>query len=128
MDMSTLYPAQRGEYPRLITIFQLLFNALNFLVWQDRKQNSWRQPGMNIMSLLIFLLIGAIAGWLAGNLMKGRGFGLVGNIVVGVIGALIGGFVMNTLGIYTGGLIGSIVFAVIGAIILLYLVGFLKKL
>jgi len=54
---------------------------------------------MDFTSLVIFLAIGAIAGWLAGNLMKGDGFGLLGNIVVGVIGAVVGGWVFGLLGI-----------------------------
>ena len=57
--------------------------------------------------LIMFLIIGAVAGWLAGKLMKGGGFGLVGNIVVGVIGAFIGGYLFGALGIAAGGLIGS---------------------
>ena len=58
---------------------------------------------MDLTSLLIFLAIGAIAGWLAGNLMKGGGFGLLGNIVVGIIGAVVGGFIFGMLGISAGG-------------------------
>ena len=61
--------------------------------------------------LIMFLIIGAVAGWLAGKLMKGGGFGLVGNIVVGVIGAFIGGYLFSALGIAAGGLIGSLVTA-----------------
>jgi len=57
---------------------------------------------MNITSLLIFLAIGALAGWLAGNIMKGRGFGVIGNIVVGIIGAVLGGFLFGLLGITAG--------------------------
>ena len=70
---------------------------------------------MDIQALIIFLIIGAVAGWLAGTLIKGGGFGLLGNIVVGVIGAVIGGFLFGLLGISTGGLIGSIVTATVGA-------------
>jgi uncharacterized membrane protein YeaQ/YmgE (transglycosylase-associated protein family) len=82
---------------------------------------------MTIESILALLLIGAIAGWLAGKLMKGGGFGLVGNIVVGIIGAIIGQFVFNLLGIIAGSLLGTIVMATIGASILLFLVGLVKK-
>lgn len=82
---------------------------------------------MAIESILAFLLIGAIAGWLAGKLMKGGGYGLLGNIVVGVIGAVIGGFVFDTVGIRAGGIIGSIVIATVGAGILLFAVGLIKK-
>lgn len=82
---------------------------------------------MDITSLVIFLAIGALAGWLAGNLMKGGGFGLLGNIVVGVIGAVVGGWVFGLLGISINGLIGSIITAVAGASILLFVVGLVKK-
>jgi uncharacterized membrane protein YeaQ/YmgE (transglycosylase-associated protein family) len=82
---------------------------------------------MTITGLIIFLAIGGLAGWLAGNIMKSRGFGLVGNIVVGVIGAVLGGFVFNLLGISAGGLIGSIITATVGAIVLLYAISIIKK-
>jgi uncharacterized membrane protein YeaQ/YmgE (transglycosylase-associated protein family) len=74
-----------------------------------------------------FLIIGLVAGWLAGNLMKGGGFGLVGNLVVGVIGALVGGFLFGLLGFETTNIIGSLITAVVGAIVLLGVVGVLKK-
>jgi len=83
---------------------------------------------MDITSLLIFLAIGAVAGWLAGQLMRGGGFGLLGNIVVGIIGAVLGGFLFGLLGISAGGgLVGSLVTAVAGAAVLLFIVGMLKK-
>lgn len=82
---------------------------------------------MNITGLLVFLAIGAVAGWLAGLLMKGGGFGLLGNIVVGVIGAVIGGYLFNLLGITAGGIIGSIVTATAGAVLLLFVVKILKR-
>lgn len=76
---------------------------------------------------LWFLLIGLAAGWLAGQIMKKRSLGLVGNLVVGVIGSLLGGFLFGLLGLSAYGLVGSLVTAVVGAIVLLYLVGVLKK-
>ena len=82
---------------------------------------------MDITSLLIFLAIGAVAGWLAGVLMKGGGFGLLGNIVVGIIGAVVGGVVFGFLGISAGGLIGSIITATAGAALLLFIIGLIKK-
>lgn len=82
---------------------------------------------MDITSLLIFLAIGAVAGWLGSTIMKGGGFGLLGNIVVGIVGAFIGGFLFNLLGISAGGLIGSIVTATVGAIVLLFIIGLIKK-
>jgi uncharacterized membrane protein YeaQ/YmgE (transglycosylase-associated protein family) len=74
------------------------------------------------MELLWFILIGLAAGWLAGQFMKGGGFGAIGDIVVGVIGALLGGFLFGTLGVSAGGgLLGSLIVATIGAIVLLFL-------
>ena len=82
---------------------------------------------MDITSLIIFLVIGAVAGWLAGMIMKGGGFGLVGDIIVGVVGALIGGWLFGLLGIAAGGLIGSIIAAVVGAIILIAILRLIKR-
>ncbi|MCU7851382.1 MAG: GlsB/YeaQ/YmgE family stress response membrane protein [Candidatus Thiodiazotropha sp. (ex Monitilora ramsayi)] len=82
---------------------------------------------MDLTSLLIFLAIGAVAGWLAGNLMRGGGFGLLVNIIVGIIGAVVGGWVFGMLGISVNGLIGSLITAVVGAALLLFIVGLLKK-
>jgi len=75
-----------------------------------------------------FILIGLAAGWLAGQLMKGSGFGVLGDIVVGVIGALLGGFIFDTLGVWPGGgLIGSLIVATIGAVVLLFLLRLVKR-
>lgn len=82
---------------------------------------------MGITALIIFLAIGAVAGWLAGTLMKGGGFGLVKNIIIGILGSIIGGFVFGLLGIQWGGLVGSIVTATVGAALLLFVVGKIKK-
>jgi uncharacterized membrane protein YeaQ/YmgE (transglycosylase-associated protein family) len=82
---------------------------------------------MDITSLLIFLAIGAVSGWLAGTIMKGGGFGLLGNMVVGIIGAVVGGFLFSVLGISTSGLVGSIITATAGAVALLFVVGLFKK-
>lgn len=77
---------------------------------------------MDYAGLLIFIVIGAAAGWLAGILMEGRGFGLVGNIIIGIIGAIAGGLLFGLLG-----LIGSIVTAIVGAALLLFLAWVLTK-
>ncbi len=83
---------------------------------------------MNPTSLLIFLALGALAGWLAGNIMKGGGSGLLMNIIVGIIGAVFGGWVFGQLGIHIANdLIGSLITAVVGASILLFVVGLIKK-
>ena len=78
-------------------------------------------------SLIITLAIGALAGWLAGTLMKGRGFGIIGNIIVGILGAILGGVVFGALGISFAGTIGTIVMSTGGAVILLFLIGLIKK-
>jgi uncharacterized membrane protein YeaQ/YmgE (transglycosylase-associated protein family) len=73
--------------------------------------------------IAIWLVIGAIAGWLASLLVKGGGFGLIGDIIVGLVGAVIAGYLLPTLGIYTGdGFVAAIVNAVIGAVVLLVIV------
>jgi uncharacterized membrane protein YeaQ/YmgE (transglycosylase-associated protein family) len=74
------------------------------------------------MDILWFILIGLVAGWLAGQLVKGGGFGIVGDLVLGIVGAVLGGFIFRLFGLTgNGGLIGSLVVATLGAVILLYL-------
>ncbi len=82
---------------------------------------------MSVENLLIFLLIGALAGWLAGVVMKGRGFGVIINIVIGVIGAFFGGWLLPKLGIAFGGSIGLFITAFIGAVLLLAIIGLIKR-
>lgn len=76
---------------------------------------------MSIEGILVYLLIGLIAGWLAGVVMKGHGFGLLGDIVIGIIGSFVGGFLFSLLGLGASGFIGSIVVAFIGAIVLIFI-------
>lgn len=82
---------------------------------------------MALESLLVFLIVGAVAGWLAGVIVKGHGFGLVGNIIVGIVGAFIAGWLLPSLGLGLSGIVGSIVYAAIGAVILLVIIGFIKR-
>ena len=83
---------------------------------------------MGIQGLIIFLIIGAVAGWLAGVIMKGYGFGLIGNIVVGIVGAFVAGLVLPMVGISIGGgILGSIIHATVGAVILLFVIGLVRK-
>ena len=82
---------------------------------------------MALSSLIWFLLIGLIAGWLAGQVMKGGGYGIIGDMIVGVIGALIGGWLFGQLGIHTGGLIGAIITAFVGALILIFLLRVIRR-
>ncbi len=79
------------------------------------------------MHIVWFLLVGLIAGWLAGKLTKGSGFGVLGDIVIGVIGAFIGGFLFRLVGFSAGGTIGSVIVATIGAVVLVYVVKAIKK-
>ena len=80
-----------------------------------------------MLDIILFLVIGLVAGWLAGRIMKGGGFGLVGDLIVGVIGAVLGGWLFGLLNISFGGIIGSLVVALVGALVLLYLLRFIKK-
>ncbi|MCL6283689.1 GlsB/YeaQ/YmgE family stress response membrane protein [Ruegeria sp. 2012CJ41-6] len=83
---------------------------------------------MEFSGLLAMLLIGAIAGWLSGKIMEGRGFGLIGNIIVGVVGAFLAGTIFPALGFSLGGgLFSSIFFATVGAVILLFLIGLIRR-
>jgi uncharacterized membrane protein YeaQ/YmgE (transglycosylase-associated protein family) len=83
---------------------------------------------MTIESIVILLIVGAVAGWLAGMVVKGRGYGLVGDIVVGIIGALIAGWLLPRLGIYIGaGIVGQIIEAFIGAVILLIILRLVRR-
>lgn len=82
---------------------------------------------MDTTALLMFLAIGAAAGWLAGILTKGGGFGLVANIVIGVVGSIVGGHLFRAFGISAGGIVGSLVTATVGAIVLLFVVGVIKR-
>lgn len=83
---------------------------------------------MGLDSLIIILIIGAAAGWLAGQIVKGYGFGLVGNIVIGIVGAVIGGYLLPRAGLSMGGgMLGAIISATIGAVILLFLIRLVKR-
>lgn len=79
------------------------------------------------MEFLYFLLIGAVSGWLAGQIWKGAGFGIIGNIIVGIVGGFVGGWLAGNLGIGGGGLLWQIIIAVGGAWLLLFIVNLIKK-
>lgn len=80
------------------------------------------------MEFVWFILVGLVAGWLAGVLVKGGGFGVVGDIVVGILGALVGGFLFGVLGFSGGGgLLGSIVIATVGAVVLIFVLRLIKR-
>ncbi|HPY40117.1 MAG TPA: GlsB/YeaQ/YmgE family stress response membrane protein [Thiolinea sp.] len=86
---------------------------------------------MGVVEILIMLAIGAVAGWLAGNFIRGGGFGLIGNIVVGLIGSVVGtflgGMVSGAFGWNIPGIVGSIIWATLGAMLLLFIVSLFKR-
>jgi uncharacterized membrane protein YeaQ/YmgE (transglycosylase-associated protein family) len=80
------------------------------------------------MEFIWFILIGLVAGWLAGQIMKGGGFGIIGDIVVGVVGALLGGLLFRSFGVSLGGgIVGAIIVATIGAIVLIFVLRLIKR-
>jgi uncharacterized membrane protein YeaQ/YmgE (transglycosylase-associated protein family) len=83
---------------------------------------------MSVESLIIFVVVGVVAGWLAGQVMRGAGFGLVGDLVVGIIGALIAGWLFPRLGVHLGsGIVGAIISSAIGAIVLLAVLRLVRR-
>jgi uncharacterized membrane protein YeaQ/YmgE (transglycosylase-associated protein family) len=78
-------------------------------------------------SLIIWLVVGVVAGWLAGLVMKGSGYGVLGDLIIGLIGAVIGGFLFSAIGWSSGGLLGSILVAFVGACVLIFAVRFLRQ-
>jgi len=79
------------------------------------------------MDFIWFLIIGAVAGWLAGLIMKGAGFGIIVNIIVGCVGAVLGGWLFGLLGFTSTGLIGSLITALVGAVVLLWILSLISK-
>ena len=79
------------------------------------------------MSFIWFIIIGAVAGFIAGKLMRGGGFGLLVNLIVGIIGGVVGGGVFGLFGLHSSGIIGSLITSVIGAVIFLWLISLFKK-
>ena len=82
---------------------------------------------MSLVGFVSFLLIGALAGWLSGVIVKGRGFGALGNVLVGIIGAFLGGLLFGLLGIHASGLLGQLIFATLGALLFAWLLRFIKR-
>lgn len=79
------------------------------------------------MDFVYWIMVGLVAGWLAGQVMKGRGYGVVVDIILGILGGIVGGFVFGLLGLHAGGLIGQIVVAFAGAVILVWITRKVKK-
>lgn len=104
------------------------FSAYAALVPPVAAGSVWRDD-MTIEGILITLLIGAIAGWLAGQIVRGAGFGLIGNIVIGIVGAFVAGLLLPGLGILAtqNALVNQIIFATIGAIIVLVILSLIRR-
>jgi uncharacterized membrane protein YeaQ/YmgE (transglycosylase-associated protein family) len=79
------------------------------------------------MGLLLWAVVGIVAGWLAGVVMKGGGYGIIGDLIVGLIGALVGGLLFSIFGVGFGGLLGSILVAFVGACLLIAVVRFVSR-
>lgn len=83
---------------------------------------------MGIESIIVWLIVGAIAGWLAGLIVEGAGFGLIGNIVIGIVGAVVAGWLLPQLGVSLGsGVIAAIINAAIGGIIVLVILSLIRR-
>lgn len=80
-----------------------------------------------MQGLVYSILVGLVAGWLAGQVMKGGGYGIVVDIILGILGGIVGGWVFGMLGLHAGGLLGNIVVSFVGAVILVWLVHLVKK-
>jgi uncharacterized membrane protein YeaQ/YmgE (transglycosylase-associated protein family) len=80
-----------------------------------------------LTNLIWWIIVGLIAGWAAGKIMKGGGYGVAADIILGIVGAVVGGWLLGALGIYAGGLLGTIVVAIIGAVFLIWLTRLIKK-
>jgi uncharacterized membrane protein YeaQ/YmgE (transglycosylase-associated protein family) len=93
------------------------------LIPQQRKLGKT----MNAKAIIIWLIVGAVAGWLAGMVVKGGGYGLIGNIIVGIVGGLIAGWLLPRVGVViAGGVVGAIINSFIGAVILLVILRLIK--
>src|SRR5579863_8136813 len=96
-----------------------MFHSLNGVESRTRR--------LAMTYLLWVIVIGILAGWIAGKIMRGSGFGLLGDLIVGVVGSLLGNFIFGLLGLAAYGLIGRLVVAVIGALFLLWLIRLIKR-
>jgi uncharacterized membrane protein YeaQ/YmgE (transglycosylase-associated protein family) len=114
----------QGLNPKLEYVFanDIIWNTL-FEICQVIQN---KEEKMNVVSLMMWLLVGAIAGWLAGKIMKGRGFGLFGDIIIGIVGSVVGVYMLGGF-LSSLGMLGSLITAVIGAVLLIFVVGLIAK-
>jgi uncharacterized membrane protein YeaQ/YmgE (transglycosylase-associated protein family) len=119
------------QFPFTFTLTSCGAGAIIFRCNAKQGREIFRPIGeihMGIESIIVWLIVGAIAGWLAGIIVTGYGFGLIGNIVVGIVGAVIAGWLLPRLGLgLPAGIVGSIIYAAIGAIILLVIIGLVRR-
>ncbi len=119
---TSLFPDRRDEARGLSLVPSQILRTLSL----SRRGYLTRELAMG--ALVIWLIVGALAGWIAGFVVKGAGFGLIGNIVVGILGSIVAGFMFPLLGVHLGsGLVGSVIHAAIGAIILLFVLSLIRR-
>src|SRR6476660_10639247 len=114
---------RKFKAPWCSQLVNLIQTAASQFVMLPLGQSRGHQMHMSSESLLVILFVGLVAGWLAGQIVQGTGFGIIGDLIVGILGAFIGGWLLPQLGIHLGtGLVSAIVNATIGAILLLLVV------
>jgi uncharacterized membrane protein YeaQ/YmgE (transglycosylase-associated protein family) len=112
----------------ILNWFRYRVNPIRIRAPLKRKEQFTEQEQHTMGGILVSILIGAIAGWLAGLIMKGKGQGLLVNIIVGIVGGVLGSWLFGILGVQMGaGMISAIISATIGAVLLLFIVGLIKK-
>jgi len=118
----------RGNVINLLKC-SLVVEAIISVSLSRKPQKTHKKKGipMEGVSLIGFLVVGLIAGWLGGKIMRGGGFGFFGNLIVGVVGAFLGGILFNALGITAFGFVGALVTATVGAVVLLFIVGLIRR-
>jgi uncharacterized membrane protein YeaQ/YmgE (transglycosylase-associated protein family) len=127
LDHSAVFDAA-SQYQTSVVLRALTYALLYAIVTCLLRTRRWEDIVIGIDSPIIMLIVGAIAGWLAGQIVRGFGFGLLWNIIIGIVGAFIGGWLLTKLGIVPfAGFVGSIVNAVIGAVVLLVIIGLIRR-
>jgi uncharacterized membrane protein YeaQ/YmgE (transglycosylase-associated protein family) len=117
-----------SQYQNIASDGRFLTERGFFLNMHGRSRERWEDIMVGIDSIIVMVVVGAIAGWLAGKIVRGFGFGLLWNIIIGIIGAFIGVWLLTRLGVIPfSGFVGSIVNAVIGAVILLVIIGLIRR-
>jgi uncharacterized membrane protein YeaQ/YmgE (transglycosylase-associated protein family) len=122
--------ARRKKNHSALKNFEMLSRERAFAIlkaYELRLLIQVREIRVYMNEIVYVLVVGLIAGWLAGKIMKGKGFGLAGDLVVGVLGAIVGSWLFAQMGVWHYGILGSIIVALLGALLLLYLLRLVKK-